>query len=81
MTTDKKNQYLVTADVDGVIKVWDILEYCTSPTEDYITEAPRMYHRMIYVYLCISLLLSHRQLTTKLYKEVDRIRIIFDINI
>lgn len=50
MTTDKKNQYLVTADVDGVIKVWDILEYCTSPTEDYITEAPRMYHRMIYVY-------------------------------
>ncbi|KAJ8313468.1 hypothetical protein KUTeg_008979, partial [Tegillarca granosa] len=28
------------ADVDGVMKVWDILEYCTCPTDEIITDAP-----------------------------------------
>ena len=28
MTVDETNTYLVTGDADGVIKVWDISEYC-----------------------------------------------------
>ena len=28
MTVDDTNSYLVTGDADGVIKVWDIAEYC-----------------------------------------------------
>ena len=28
MTVDDTNSYLVTGDADGIIKVWDISEYC-----------------------------------------------------
>ena len=35
MTVDETNSYLVTGDADGVIKVWDISEYCiASATEN-----------------------------------------------
>ena len=28
MEVDDTNSYLVTGDADGVVKVWDIMEYC-----------------------------------------------------
>lgn len=34
MTVDDTNSYLVTGDAEGVIKVWDISEYCAASTED-----------------------------------------------
>ena len=34
MTVDETNSYLVTGDADGVIKVWDIAEYCVACTTD-----------------------------------------------
>ena len=34
MTVDDTNSYLVTGDADGVIKVWDISEYCLACTTD-----------------------------------------------
>lgn len=38
MTVDETNSYLVTGDADGVIKVWDISEYCiASVTENEST--------------------------------------------
>ncbi|KAL3885534.1 hypothetical protein ACJMK2_025586 [Sinanodonta woodiana] len=40
MATDKKNQFLVTGDVDGLIKVWKILEYATRQVEEPITDQP-----------------------------------------
>lgn len=43
MATDKKNRYMATGDVDGVIKVWDISEYCVQAADDVITTAPRKY--------------------------------------
>lgn len=43
MATDKKNRYMATGDVDGVIKVWDISEYCVQASDDVITTAPRKY--------------------------------------
>lgn len=30
MNVDETNSYLVTGDADGVIKVWDITEYCVT---------------------------------------------------
>jgi WD40 repeat protein len=42
MCVDDTNTYLVTGDADGVIKIWDILDYCL--TEDQVrTEPPRKY--------------------------------------
>ncbi|XP_068715125.1 cilia- and flagella-associated protein 337-like [Montipora foliosa] len=34
MTVDDTNSYLVTGDADGVIKVWDITEYCVGSIAD-----------------------------------------------
>lgn len=34
MTVDETNSYLVTGDADGVIKVWDISEYCIASVTD-----------------------------------------------
>ena len=41
MTTDTDNHYLVTGDVDGLIKAWDISEYCIRETDDVVTASPR----------------------------------------
>ncbi len=35
------NQWLVTADQDGLTKVWNISEYCIRAGDDFITNAPR----------------------------------------
>lgn len=43
MTVDKTGQYLVTGDVDGLVKTWDIKEYCTQTEEDIINTPPRKY--------------------------------------
>lgn len=42
MATDKNNQYLVTGDVDGLLKVWEIIEYATHTVDTTVTEPPRM---------------------------------------
>jgi len=41
MGTDKNNHYLVTGDVDGTLKVWDIIEYAIAATDTLITAPPR----------------------------------------
>ena len=43
MASDKMNQCLVTADVDGFVKVWSILEYATLHVDEPITDLPREY--------------------------------------
>ena len=43
MGTDKNNQYLVTGDVDGIVKVWEILEYALHAVDEPVTTAPRQY--------------------------------------
>ena len=43
MTVDETNSYLVTGDADGVIKVWDISEYCLGHMADN-DSPPRKYH-------------------------------------
>ncbi|XP_076439227.1 cilia- and flagella-associated protein 337-like isoform X1 [Babylonia areolata] len=40
MASDKLNQCLVTADVDGFVKVWSILEYATLSVDEVITALP-----------------------------------------
>lgn len=52
MATDKKSHFLVTGDVDGLIKVWNIMEYCIHAVEDIITEPPREYLRQLDVVFC-----------------------------
>ena len=41
MCIDKDCHYLATADVDGHIKTWDILEYCVKAADDVIIAHPR----------------------------------------
>ena len=41
MASDKNNQYLVTGDVDGVVKVWEILEYATHSVPEPVVTLPR----------------------------------------
>ena len=43
MASDKMNQFMVTADVDGFVKVWHIVEYATAHVDDPILEPPREY--------------------------------------
>ncbi|KAG8445211.1 hypothetical protein GDO86_010114 [Hymenochirus boettgeri] len=40
MTVDKTNQYIITGDLDGWLKVWDIQDYCTDLSETKNTESP-----------------------------------------
>uniref|UniRef100_A0A8C5PKC0 WD repeat domain 49 n=1 Tax=Leptobrachium leishanense TaxID=445787 RepID=A0A8C5PKC0_9ANUR len=42
MTLDKTNQYLFTGDHCGLVKVWDIKDYCTDHSEKLIVEPPPM---------------------------------------
>ncbi|KAK3570238.1 hypothetical protein QTP86_017141, partial [Hemibagrus guttatus] len=42
MTIDDTGCYLVTADMGGVLKVWDIKDYCLQPSESVINQAPEM---------------------------------------
>ena len=44
MASDKDNHYLVTGDVDGLVKSWDISEYCVKGQEDLVTKPPREYN-------------------------------------
>lgn len=46
MTTDVKNQYLITADSLGYIKIWDITEYCTK------SKLSKSEREMRWKYLC-----------------------------
>ncbi|XP_021372288.1 WD repeat-containing protein 49-like isoform X4 [Mizuhopecten yessoensis] len=39
MATDKLNQWLVTGDADGLIKVWEITEYCMHSQTDVILKS------------------------------------------
>ncbi|XP_042312042.1 WD repeat-containing protein 49 isoform X2 [Sceloporus undulatus] len=40
MTTEKQNQYLITGDLVGWIKIWDIEDYCFTLGENMITQPP-----------------------------------------
>ncbi|XP_028818964.1 WD repeat-containing protein 49-like isoform X2 [Denticeps clupeoides] len=42
MTVDGSGRYLVTADLDGSVKVWDIEEYCVTPLEGVINQDPKL---------------------------------------
>ncbi|XP_067897559.1 cilia- and flagella-associated protein 337-like isoform X2 [Heterodontus francisci] len=42
MTVDKKSDYLITGDVNGHIKVWNIREYCLCSSDIVITQPPPM---------------------------------------
>ncbi|XP_072330537.1 cilia- and flagella-associated protein 337-like isoform X1 [Scyliorhinus torazame] len=42
MTVDKNSDYLITGDVNGHIKVWNIQEYCLCASDDVITQLPPM---------------------------------------
>ncbi|KAM4693124.1 cilia- and flagella-associated protein 337 [Discoglossus pictus] len=40
MAVDKANKYIITGDIDGCVKVWDIQEYCIDYSENKNTTAP-----------------------------------------
>ncbi|ELW64810.1 WD repeat-containing protein 49 [Tupaia chinensis] len=40
MCTDKLNRYLMTGDLDGWLKIWNIEEYCLNSSKSKITQAP-----------------------------------------
>lgn len=40
MAVDKMAKWLVTGDQDGLIKVWDIANYCTELSADLVTQPP-----------------------------------------
>ena len=41
MATDDANRFLVTADGDGVVKVWDVEQYAVHCSNITCTSAPR----------------------------------------
>ena len=53
MASDKNNQYLVTGDVDGVIKVWEILEYATHSVSEPVTTTPRKLLSSVVKKICL----------------------------
>ncbi|XP_053567790.1 WD repeat-containing protein 49 [Bombina bombina] len=40
MTIDKENHYIITGDLDGCLKIWDIEGYCTDYSENKTTSPP-----------------------------------------
>ncbi|KAI1893903.1 hypothetical protein AGOR_G00128440 [Albula goreensis] len=42
MTVDKGGQFLITADTDGGVKVWDIQDYCLQSNEGVSQEPPEL---------------------------------------
>ncbi|XP_078265948.1 cilia- and flagella-associated protein 337-like [Rhinoraja longicauda] len=42
MTVDKKNSYLITGDVNGCIKIWNIEDYCLNHRDVSMTQLPPM---------------------------------------
>ncbi|XP_062860513.1 WD repeat-containing protein 49-like [Trichomycterus rosablanca] len=42
MTVDSGGRYLVTGDMDGALKVWDVQGYCLYPSEDVTTQPPAL---------------------------------------
>ncbi|XP_059802805.1 WD repeat-containing protein 49-like isoform X3 [Hypanus sabinus] len=42
MTVDKKNNYLITGDINGYLKIWNIQDYCLNHSEVIITQLPPM---------------------------------------
>lgn len=58
MATDKKNRYMATGDVDGVIKVWDITEYCVTAGDDVINTSPRKSQAVVPTSLDVHCVLS-----------------------
>ncbi|XP_026882608.2 WD repeat-containing protein 49 isoform X2 [Electrophorus electricus] len=42
LTVDSRGRYLVTADMDGWLKVWDIQEYCIHPAESVTNQMPML---------------------------------------
>jgi WD40 repeat protein len=41
MAVDQTDHWLATGDVDGVVKVWDIMDYCITDTDQLVTYLPR----------------------------------------
>ena len=57
MGIDPSNHYLATGDMDGLVKIWNIANYCTG-RQGYTTEPPRKLYAILteYVFLgCIEL--------------------------
>ena len=46
MATDAESHWLVTGDTDGVVKVWNISEYCRHASEEIVSIPPRKYSRI-----------------------------------
>ncbi|XP_069755200.1 cilia- and flagella-associated protein 337-like [Narcine bancroftii] len=42
MTVDKKNNYLITGDITGCMKIWNIQDYCLNCSDVVITQPPPM---------------------------------------
>ena len=47
MATDAESHWLVTGDTDGVVKVWDISEYCKHAAEEIVSTPPREYYTIM----------------------------------
>ncbi|XP_048719949.2 cilia- and flagella-associated protein 337 isoform X4 [Caretta caretta] len=42
MTIDKMSQYLITGDLAGWVKIWNIQDYCLGSSENKVTQPPRL---------------------------------------